>query len=144
MVSRVCKSSFGRSVPSFDEERSKFAQILVCPQCRQCTERILEVVDDEFTRTPPIEKKRLQDRSIVLVNEKNGSLTTHRLLQLNARDNIMMNVERYERFETIAGAIMEHVKDIALQLCCRNQQVTEIIPHAITSMEHIIQGQLLD
>jgi tetratricopeptide (TPR) repeat protein len=74
--------------------------------------------------------RELASRSLVQVRSEDGSVSTHRLIQLNTRDFIDTNANtRTELMESIGAAVLQAVRDVDFRLGRRNKIVTDILPH---------------
>jgi tetratricopeptide (TPR) repeat protein len=74
--------------------------------------------------------RELTSRSLVQVSNEDGSVSTHRLIQLNARDFIDANANtRTEVMEAIGAAVLHAMQDIGVHSGRRNKFVTDILPH---------------
>jgi tetratricopeptide (TPR) repeat protein len=82
-------------------------------------------------------KRELTSRSLVHVSSEDGSVSTHRLIQLNARDFIDANANtRSEVMESIGAAVLQAIRGVDFRLGRRNQIVTDILPHLKTLSRH--------
>jgi tetratricopeptide (TPR) repeat protein len=81
--------------------------------------------------------RELTSRSLVQVSLKDGSVSTHRLIQLNARDCINANANtRTEVMESIGATVLQAMQDVDFRLGRRNKIVTDILPHLKTLNHH--------
>jgi tetratricopeptide (TPR) repeat protein len=81
--------------------------------------------------------RELTSRSLAQVSSEDGSVSTHRLIQLNARDFIDANATiRTEVMESIGAAVLQTMQDVDFQLGRQNKTVTDILPHLKTLNHH--------